>query len=131
MAAIIEFPNPQFDTVPTGRAVLTPVGARSPRRVPRTVYRRRRIVVAFAVAALLAAAVLAVTTTAMAASPVEPPAASGQYRVVGPGDTMWSIAADYAPTADRAQTVAELVALNGGRSDLGVGDVVALPVPSP
>ena len=135
MAAIIEYPNPQFDTLPVGRAVdratLVAVRGRSAHRAPRAVYRRRRAFAAFAVAVLLAAAVLAVTTAAMAASTVDAPVASGQYHVVGPGDTMWSIAADYAPPAERAGVVAGMVALNGGRSALGVGDVVALPVLGP
>ena len=43
------------------------------------------------------------------------PQESGMHHVVGPGETMWSIAADYLPDTGRAEAVDALVTLNAGR----------------
>lgn len=56
------------------------------------------------------------------------PERSGQYAVVGPGDTWLSIASEHVAAEAAGGFVGELVALNGGNRPLEVGEVVALPV---
>jgi hypothetical protein len=53
--------------------------------------------------------------------------ASGELVVVGPGDTLWSIAEEHFPPGRRPAAVAALEALNGPSESLELGDVVALP----
>lgn len=57
----------------------------------------------------------------------ESPVRSGDYAVVGPGDTLRSVAVDHAPDADQAQVVEAIRVLNGGETSLEVGQVLALP----
>lgn len=52
---------------------------------------------------------------------------SGDYVVVGPGDTLRSVAADYAPGADLVQVVEAIRVLNGAERSVEVGQVLALP----
>lgn len=47
--------------------------------------------------------------------------------MVGPGDTVTSLAAELAPTDEVARYVDGIVALNGGERSLEVGQVVELP----
>lgn len=56
------------------------------------------------------------------------PARSGDYFVVGPGDTLRSVAVEYAPAADQAQVVDAIRVLNGGERSVEVGQVLALPL---
>lgn len=56
------------------------------------------------------------------------PVRSGSHVVVGPGDTLRSIAVEYAPTADQARVVDAIQALNGGELSVEVGQVLALPL---
>jgi hypothetical protein len=53
--------------------------------------------------------------------------ASSELVVVGPGDTLWSIAEEHFPPGRRAAAVEALEALNGPSSSVELGDVVALP----
>jgi Tfp pilus assembly protein FimV len=55
------------------------------------------------------------------------PISSGEVVVVGPGDTLWSIAEEHFPPDARATAVEALEALNGPSVGLELGDVVALP----
>lgn len=56
-----------------------------------------------------------------------PTVPSGQLVVVGPGDTLWSIAEEHFPASQLVVAVEGLTALNEGSEALRVGDVVALP----
>lgn len=56
------------------------------------------------------------------------PVRSGDYVVVGPGDTLRSVAVEYAPGADQARVVEEIRVLNGGERSVEVGQVLALPL---
>lgn len=55
------------------------------------------------------------------------PESAGEFVVVGPGDTVTSLAAELAPTDEVARYVDGIVALNGGERSLEVGQVVELP----
>lgn len=51
-----------------------------------------------------------------------------RYVVVQGGDTLWSIAGDVAPSADRRDTVAEIVELNAlPGSGIRAGQQIAVP----
>lgn len=63
-----------------------------------------------------------------APSAAQAPARSGDYVVVGPGDTLRSVAIEYAPAADQAQVVDAIRVLNGGERVVELGQVLALPV---
>ncbi len=52
------------------------------------------------------------------------------FHVVGPGDTLWSIAAEVDSSASRPEVVQQLVSLNGGDVSVDLGEVVVLPDPS-
>jgi LysM repeat protein len=53
---------------------------------------------------------------------------SFQYITVGAGDTLWSIAAKYAPNADRRDTVDAIITLNNLQTaTLQPGQRIALP----
>ncbi len=56
-----------------------------------------------------------------------PAVPSGELVVVGPGDTLWSIAEEHFPASQRVVATEGLTALNGRSAALRVGDVVALP----
>ena len=53
--------------------------------------------------------------------------ASSPVHVVQPGETMWSIARQLRPVGDVRSLVRTLLQLNGGSSDLQVGQRVVLP----
>ncbi|MCZ7630343.1 MAG: hypothetical protein M5U19_15475 [Microthrixaceae bacterium] len=67
----------------------------------------------------------------MSGSAEESPLRSGDHVVVGPGDTLRSVAVDYAPDADQAQVVEAIRVLNGGEPSVEVGQVLALPLVGP
>lgn len=96
--------------------------------------RRRRGRPALLIAALLLAASAAVGVLVVGSGVLgvggTPASPSGEYRVIGPGDTLYSIAAEHAPTASPAAVVDQLVELNGGTSDVELGDVIVLPAPT-
>jgi hypothetical protein len=80
------------------------------------VYRRRRLAVLGVVLIVLALASMALQLRAAdgdggAARPV-----ARVSVVVAPGDSVWSIAADLAPTSDPRPVVDAIVAANGGSS---------------
>ena len=81
------------------------------------VYRRRRAAVVGALLVLLAFASLALQLAAgngSSGSEARPVATVSV--VVAPGDSVWSIAADLAPTSDPRPVVDAIVAANGGSS---------------
>lgn len=87
--------------------------------------RRGRLAVGLVWAVLLAAMAV------MIARPAEPPApAATTTVVVQPGDTLWSLAGDVLPAADRRVTVDQITELNGIRSagEIRPGDVLVVPV---
>jgi Tfp pilus assembly protein FimV len=61
---------------------------------------------------------------AQAATPV--PAAPHTLRLVQPGETLWSIAGDLRPSADRRAAVDELVRLNGSTTIIA-GQPILVP----
>lgn len=97
------------------------------RRPPLRLTRRGRLVILgfFLLAASLASAVL-FATASRASAPEATPAATV---VVGPHDTLWSIAARTAPRRDPYVTVAEIRRLNGGLPGYVIhpGDTLVLP----
>lgn len=54
---------------------------------------------------------------------------AAEHVVVGPGDTMYSIAAAHDPAASTAELVEEIASLNGGHHAVALGDVIAVPPP--
>ena len=81
------------------------------------VYRRRRLAVlglALVLVALASVAVQLLVGGRAADTPARPVARVSV--VVSPGDTVWSIATDLAPTADPRPVVDAIVAANGGSS---------------
>jgi hypothetical protein len=103
---------------------------------PATRFRRRRLMALLAVTILVAAIVLLANAAVAGivgggdAAPIadataQPAAAVGVVYVVQPGDTLWTIAAQIAPGADRRATVDKLVHLNGTAA-LEVGDRLRL-----
>jgi hypothetical protein len=137
-------PGPVGPVRPTLRVL---EGGRAPSRLARQAQLRRRRTVALALLAALAVAVVllvgAVSTrlaggghpsTAVGAPSPTPAAATGaagvaaasSSRIVQPGDTLWSIAAELAPGADLRPIVDELIARNGD-GPLEVGTRLELP----
>jgi hypothetical protein len=107
------------------RADLVPV-----RRGVVRLTRRGRLVLRLGVLvlALLAALVLAVVMTRPASAGAQPHAVQARYHVVLPGETLWSIVGEIAPTADRRDVVAEIVELNAlPGSGVEAGRRIALP----
>lgn len=85
--------------------------------VPAAVYRRRRIVVA-AVVVLAALAMALAMAPALSAPWTQAPPSAGAAEpvkiVVGPGDTVWRLAAPHAPAGTDAMAyVVEVAAFNG------------------
>lgn len=136
-------PRPQLRLLQGG---LSPKGGADPFvRLPSSVYRRRRVAAAVLVVALVVGAAIgalaglqvlagspgggSLTAPAAANSPgaapsVRPSSVSpgATSVVVGPGDTLWSIARQVTPAGgDVAATVDRLVARNGGVSLLEPG----------
>jgi Tfp pilus assembly protein FimV len=97
-----------------------------PQVAPVRLTRRGRIVV------LVALLLLTIGLAALAAAPGQAadPAGSLSTTVVAPGDTLWSVAARWAPGRDRFRTIDEIRRLNG------IGDYTVHPgqrliMPSP
>jgi Tfp pilus assembly protein FimV len=63
-------------------------------------------------------------TSSPAAERVE---SSGDLLVLGPADTLWSIAGEHYPESRRVEAIAALEELNGPSGSLLPGDVLALP----
>jgi hypothetical protein len=100
---------------------------------PLRLTRRGRIVVRAGTAVLvlltLISAVLLLNRTAQAGSQSHPIPAT--YRVVLPGETLWQIAGEVAPRADRRDTVAEILELNAlSSAEVSAGQRIAVPGPS-
>lgn len=106
---------PQQRTVPSHLALVPELAPRrgpAPGRAVR-VTRRGRLVLTFALMAV--AAVLAFSVAGRFGGADAAPASSSvpiRTVVVQPGQTLWSIAAQVAPSADRGTTIARLVQLN-------------------
>ena len=99
--------------------------------LPRAVYRRRRLGVLITIGLLVAVGLSVMGAPSSGASRSPLPAAgteaAAEY-VVQPGDTLWSIAGDLAPDADRRAAVDQLAAVNAG-VDLQVGQRLVIPAP--
>jgi LysM domain len=124
----------QPGAAPIGRPARAP-GSAAVRSAPEApgqlrLTRRGRIVVRVgsAVLALLmvGSGVLLLDRTAQAGSQPHPVPVS--YRVVLPGETLWQIAGEVAPRADRRDTVARIVELNAlPGAGVSAGQRIAIP----
>ncbi len=113
-----------------GRAVASPALARPAGDRGIRLTRRGRVVVALLVLAAVLAALLSGLVVGSGRASADP---SGRplpvtYRMVLPGETLWSIAGEVAPGQDRRETIARIVELNDMAS-AGVlaGQRIALP----
>ncbi len=135
MAAIIHLPHtPHVAPAPSPRPHLVVIDggfeAALRRRQPAAVYRRRRAAVAAAALVLVVSALVATGavgqrgSSAAASTPVVEavPAAV----VVGPGDTLWSIARSIQPSGDVRPLVDALADANGGAA-VRVGQRLVVP----
>lgn len=122
-------PFPQRRPHPTA-AVSRPVLAGTP---PLRLTRRGRLVVQSIVGLLLLGAIVAGTViggSAVAGS--DPQQVPVTYHVVLPGETLWQIAGQVAPAADRRDTLARIVELNALPSGaVRVGQRLAIPTDLP
>jgi len=108
------------------RGLAKPVASgRGGRHRPRLTARGRlAMLLLISVLLLVAFSLGRVTTSAATSAPAAPPA----HAVVGPGDTLWSIALRVAPANDPRDTVQQLVRLNHLRGvAVQVGQQLALP----
>jgi hypothetical protein len=142
----LQVPRLQPTTVPPGPGrpdrphLRVLVGGRAPSRLAQqAIYRRRRLVAAVLAVAVTVALVL-LASAALARLAGGAPSATGALSptassaagvaaptvVVQPGDTLWSIAAEVAPTTDVRITVDQLIALNGS-SPIVPGQELTLP----
>ncbi len=88
--------------------------------------RRGRLAIVTTVLAVAAAASLATGSVSLAGTASAP--VPVRHVVVEGGDTLWSIAADVAPGADRRDTVAEIIELNAlSGSGVRAGQQLAVP----
>jgi LysM repeat protein len=89
--------------------------------------RRGRLVILLLLVSIGAVLSLAVTSSGAASSTAQQ--VPVQYVTVAPGDTLWSIAGEVAPSTDRRDTVAEIVELNAlDGSTVQAGQRIAVPV---
>jgi predicted Zn-dependent protease len=122
------------------RLVPPPVPATVPARVraqaaaaPVRLTRRGRALARLAAVVVLAAVgigLMLLLTGAFgpAAAGTEPTAPATRVIVVQPGQTLWSIAAQVAPKADRRDTIARIVELNAlANSSVSAGARIAVP----
>lgn len=128
--------------VPARTRPQRPAAARSPRATsararsqrpaaPVRLTRRGRLVVRAGSAGLvllaLTAGVLLLDRPAQAGS--TPQSVPVSYRVVLPGETLWQIAGEVAPKADRRDTVARILDLNAlSTAGVAAGQRIAVPV---
>ena len=110
------------------RSAIEPVAPRP--ALSRAVYHRRRLGVLITIGLFVAVGLNVMSAPSSGASRSPLPAAgteaAAEY-VVQPGDTLWSIAGDLAPDADRRAAVDQLAAVNAG-VDLQVGQRLVVPV---
>jgi hypothetical protein len=100
------------------------------RRCTERVYLRRRVVLGLVLVAMAVALIASIgsITTAVAGKDDVSPLVAGERQsyVVQPGDTLWSIAGELAPNADRRAAVHALNEVSGGAS-LQPGQRLYLP----
>ncbi|MHA7263382.1 LysM peptidoglycan-binding domain-containing protein [Arthrobacter sp. TMN-37] len=94
--------------------------------------RRGRVLLVGVPLVLLAASLVllaaSMTAPAKAGSDTAQPADTVSVNVA-PGETLWSLAGEFAPDRDPRDVVSEIVELNGlGSSTVQAGQIVALPV---
>ena len=136
---------PDRPAAPCRPALRVLEGGRAPARLAaQATFRRRRVGAALvALAVVVALTLLAITALARIAGGIPSPAAgelsptlgaatgtpgvAARTVVVQAGDTLWSIAATAAPTADIRATIDEIVARNGGEQ-IVVCQELELPV---
>lgn len=95
-------------------------------RGPLRLTRRGRLVITGALASAGVAATLFTGSVSLAGTQVEHQPV--RYLTVAPGDTLWAIAGDVAPGADRRDTVQRLRDLNAlESSELRAGQRIAVP----
>ena len=124
--------RPSAPRRPALRLVTTPAAPRRPepaRPVGVRLTARGRAVVT-GVLVVLAVAVLLLTTSVSGAGTSSTPVPV-RHVTVEPGQTLWEIAGDVAPDADRRDTVATILELNAlPRSSVRAGQQIAVPVTS-
>jgi hypothetical protein len=104
-------------------ATARPVAARGALRLTR----RGRLVILAMLLVVGAVVSLAITSSGAASSTAQ--AIPVQYVTVAPGDTLWSIAGEVAPDADRRDTVAQIIERNAlPGSSVEAGQRLAIPV---
>jgi hypothetical protein len=112
-----------------GAAAARPVPARPvPARLRLT--RRGRLVLRWAAVllALVVASVLMLVLSRPASAGSQSRPVPARYHVVLPGETLWGIAGEVAPNADRRDVIAEIVELNAlSGSGVSAGQRIALP----
>ncbi len=114
--------RPQLRVLQGGRSAVAQV----PTSRRTFVLRRSLVAVVAAVVVVVTAQLVGSVAGALVGSASSAPPASGQVRVVQPGDTLWSIARDAAPRTDPRVVVDDLLALNGD-APLRVGQQLVLP----
>lgn len=109
---------------------------RPARRYGHSVFVRRRLAVLLVVVTIAAALGLGVGTvlanrggvpaSTSAVRPANPTAGVAAYAAL-PGDTMWSIATSFRGERSLDDYLDDLIRLNGGSTDIAVGQLVLLP----
>lgn len=108
-----------------GPAALPPV-ATSRRVAVRLTARGRAVFLGLLVVLGLAASLLTASVSGAGTSSTPVPV---QYVTVAPGQTLWAIAAEVAPSADRRDTIAQILELNAlSGSSVQAGQRIAVPV---
>lgn len=132
MAAVIQFPRSATVIADPSIAGSAPLSVRSAPQVVEPVGRSSREwarwLLAACVLVVIGALVVVQLHRTVVGQAAAPAVASGEFHVVGPGETLWSIAADLDPVGPRAPMVGLLAELNGDDGAVELGDVLALPV---
>jgi LysM repeat protein len=116
-------PRPASQRQQKARAV---AAATQRRAAPMRLTRRGRLLITGVLAVVAITVSLFVGGVGLAGTTSSP--ISVQYVTVQPGETLWSIAAEVAPGADRRDTVARIVELNAlSGSGLQAGQQIAVP----
>jgi hypothetical protein len=115
--------RPQLVLVPAPTPVSRPAGS----AVQLT--RRGRVVILLVLVAVGVALMMALTgLVGGAAAGTGPAHPATRTIVVQPGQTLWSIARDIAPNADRRETIARIIQLNAlPASGVSAGERIAVP----